>query len=461
MIKSFFKNLNKIILEDTTNGSVENYLIDRSLIKSTNAGDYLILRPTSVEELTEIMKICYENNFKVFPRGGGTSVTGAATLNGNGIVISLEKMNSILDLNLVDRTVTVDSGVIAKDLELFLESSDYFFPVLPSSKSECFIGGCVATNAGSPASARYGSIRQYVVNLEVVLPTGDVIWTGANVSKNSSGFDLTQLFIGSEGSIGIITKVVLKLLPRKRMKVVMLATFKDIFGCISVVESFGRMGFTPISVEVIFDRAFEIAVSNTLGTSVDFAGATSCLLIEIDGECQNKIDLEVLKINAILEDNLSINVYIAQTASEINNFIKFRSSVVLYLNSNNIKYRDIDICVPRSMLKDYIYKIRELCKQYQFDSVCFGHLMDGNLHIMIVEEQQNINNDVNLASEGILAIYQTGLKLGGVISGEHGIGILQRDIFNEGVDKKKLRILKEIKKVFDEKGIMNPGKLLK
>lgn len=411
-----------------------------------------VLKPATAGQISEILKVCRRYHLPVVARGGGTGVTGGALPARGGVILSMERMNRILDVNPLNRQAVVEAGVVVEHLQEALLQHGLFLPPVPGSAAACFIGGCIAMSAGGPKSAKYGTIREYIVNLEVVLPDGGIIWTGSNVTKSASGFNLTQLFVGSEGTLGVITRAVIKAIPHPEHEYLLLAPFSDVAGCITCVNHMVSSGLTPASVEFLGDYAFEIATREE-GRTLLPANATACLLIEFDGHDMLSVEREVEAVNAVLERHCCGEILIADSSARKERIRKLRRSVVNFLNSNNLAYRDIDICVARSMQGAYLEKVREICTGYGMQHVCFGHVMDGNLHVMILLDR-NKNEE-----KGIAEIYDAGMLLGGTISGEHGIGLLQKDLFSKHAEKQNIALMKGIKKLFDPGNILNPGKI--
>jgi glycolate oxidase len=419
----------------------------------------ILVKPASAEQISEILKVCNKHGIPILPRGGGSGVTGGAVPCKGGIVLSLERLNAILSISDTDGYVIAESGVITDDLCNAVAAHGLYFPVAPTSSAYSFIGGNVAENAGSVRSCKYGTTADYVLNMEVVLPSGTIIWTGANVMKNSSGFNLTQLFTGSEGVLGIITKVVYKLLPAPVGEVVLLTAFGTLEEACEAVIAIKRSGLQPSVVELICRNALDLTTAVIPGLPVVHDRVAAQLLIELQALAHDHLTQLQEQLAVLLEKYTSEPILAGESASEKEHLRKLRSSIGSAMSANGGKYRDIDMSVPLSHLYAYIREVESICRQYDVQLVCFGHAMDGNLHTMLLLPPQMPDEQEKKFNKAVSEIYRYGVSKGGVISGEHGIGLLQKEFMRLQFPEAHLSLMKGIKTMFDPNGILNPGKI--
>jgi glycolate oxidase len=333
-----------------------------------------------------------------------------------------------------------------------------FYPVDPASKGSCFIGGNVAHGSGGPRVVKYGTIREYILNLEVVLPSGDIIWTGSNTLKYASGYNLTQLMIGAEGTLGIVTKIVTKLIPHPTEDVLMLASFVSNEDACAAVSAIFRAGVIPSAVEFMERKCFEW-VKEYSGVAFDLKENDGAfLLIEVDGTDKQVILSECEKINGVLENFNCHDVLFADSAAHKASLWKIRRTI-----GESVKlhatYKKEDMVVPRAELPALVKGIKEIGARYGFDSVCFGHAGDGNLHLNIVKGKMSDADWDNKLNDGIHEIFELTVSLGGTISGEHGIGLVQKEFMPIKYTNVHYELWRGIKQVFDKNNILNPGKI--
>lgn len=413
-----------------------------------------VVQPKNTQEVSEIITLCNETKTKITVRGGGTGVSGGALSYYQGIILSLERLNKIIEINKVDRIAIVESGVITQDLREAVLNEGLNFPQNISSASSCFIGGNVAVASGSPKSLKYGTTKNYVVNLEVVLPDGSIIWTGKNVSKNATGYNLTQLFSGSEGTLGIITKVVLKLVPPMK-ELVFMAPFTDINNLFKCVKHFFEKGYSASSIEFIDAVGFKLAsqfLENTFHTTSDVQGV---LWIELEGEYPEKLMEKAIEIGEFVNQYTKEEVHIADTPTEVKKLWEMRSKVGEAV-INHTYFRDVDIVVPRSKVDQMYEAIVIIANKYNFDYTVFGHIGDGNFHVNIFQKkQQTIEEWESNIAIWVREIFLKALELGGTISGEHGVGKTNLPYIEEAIPTNQLKIMNDIKKLFDVNQIIN------
>lgn len=421
----------------------------------------ILVKPASAAEIAGVLMACNEYGMPVTPRGGGSGVTGGALPCNGGVVLSTERLNKIIEINATDAFVIAESGVVTGDLCRAVEEQGMYFPVVPGSSSYCFIGGNVAENAGSPHSARYGTTARYVMNLEVVLPTGEVIWTASNVLKNSTGLNLTQLITGSEGVLGVITKVVYRLLPRPAHTITLSAAFHSLAQACNTVVAIRRSGLLPACVELMCRNAVQLATAYATGLPPANESIEAWLLVELHEDSSLKMEDSLQTMVQLLQQHTQDEVLVAQTHLEREQAWKLRKLVGdALIADTTMFYRDIDMSVPLSALFDFITHAEQACAEAGVRLICFGHAFDGNMHMMLLAEK-NANAEKKAAFEkAVCAIYHYGVAVGGAISGEHGIGLLQQQFIPLQFSAPHLALMRGIKKLFDPNGILNPGKVL-
>lgn len=418
-----------------------------------------VIKPRSAAEISAIMKICNEHKIPVTPRGAGTGLSGGALPHLGGVLLSMERMNSILEIDERNLQVTTEPGVITEVLQNAVKEKGLFYPPDPSSRGSCFIGGNIAENSGGPKAVKYGVVKDYVLNLEVVLPTGEIIWTGANVLKNSTGYNLTQLIVGSEGTLGIVTKIVLKLLPFPKYDLLMLVPFNSLEKAGEAVSAIFRAGFTPSAMELVEINALKIVsrfVDSTVVPVTDEMEAH--LIIEVDGNHPETLMSEMEAISELLLQFDCGDVFFADDAQQKAELWKLRRRVAEAVKIDGYTIEE-DTVVPRAELPALIRGVKALGKEYNFEVVCYGHAGDGNLHIRIKKPGSiySLNNPDVIPA--LKALFELVKKLGGTISGEHGIGLIQKEYMDIVFDKANLQLMKGIKKVFDPNNILNSGKI--
>lgn len=419
----------------------------------------VVLKPANAEEISAILKICNQNKIHVTPRGAGTGLSGGALPHLGGVLLSIERLNKIIDIDERNLQVITEPGVITEVLQDAVKAKGLFYPPDPSSRGSCMIGGNIAENSGGPKAVKYGVVKDYVLNLEVVLPTGEIIWTGANVLKNATGYNLTQLVVGSEGTLGIVTKAVLKLIPLPKHDLLMLVPFKNSENACAAVSAIFMAGYTPSAMEFMERDALEWVmrfVDNSIVPIEDDIQAH--LLIEVDGNDMDVLMKEVEGISEIVMQFDSGEILFADDAQQKAELWKLRRRVGEAVKSHSI-YKEEDTVVPRAELPVLLKGIKEIGKKYGFHSVCYGHAGDGNLHVNIIKGDLSDEQWNGSLKTGIVEIFELVKQLGGTISGEHGIGLVQKEYLHIVFDEIQMRLMKQIKKIFDPNNILNAGKI--
>ncbi len=420
----------------------------------------VVVKPGTTEEVAAILKLANKELISVTPRGAGTGLSGGALPIFGGIILSMERFNKIIQVDERNLQATVEPGVINEVFQNAVNEKGLFYPPDPASKGSCFLGGNVAESSGGPKCVKYGTTKDYILNLEVVLPTGEIIYTGANTLKNSTGYNLTQLMVGSEGTLGIVTKIIVRLLPHPKYNLLMLIPFRNLDQACEAVSQTFRAGFTPSAMELMERDALlwvsRFVQSNVIKIEDDIQAH---LLIEVDGNDMDALMKEMEAIGELMSNYNIADILFADAEAQKQELWKLRRRINEAVKSNAIS-KEQDTVVPRAELPALVKGIKKIGGRYNFKSVCYGHAGDGNLHIRIIKgELTDEQWEGSYIKEAIAEIFTLCKQLGGTISGEHGIGLIQQEYMNIVFSEKALSIQREIKKVFDPNNILNPGKM--
>ena len=416
----------------------------------------LIAWPKNTDEIVRIVKWATNKGLKIVPRGAGTGMAGGAIpINSRSIIVSLEKMREILEVNTKNFTTTLQTGVINGELQKELTIYELFYPPDPASLDYCTIGGNVATNAGGPRAIKYGVTRNYVLELETVLSTGEVFTLGGKTFKRVTGYEIKELFIGSEGTLGIISRVTLRVLPQPEEVITLLVSFDSIESAGDAVPKIIGSGIIPRTLEFLDSSCLQLVETNyELGLP---SASEALLLVELDGEVTSlkrqgeKIVDIVRKFNG--ETQVATDYYSRE------NLWKARRSISpCILKMKDKEKINIDIAVPIDNLSTILKKLNKLSIESKIPIICFGHAGDGNIHVNILVSK-GIEEEKKQGFEIVKKIFELTVSMGGVISGEHGIGITKKPYIDIQLDRKHIELMQAIKRVFDPKGIMNPGKI--
>jgi glycolate oxidase len=383
--------------------------------------------------------------------GGALPVMG-------GLVIAMERFNKILTIDEQNFQAIVEPGVINEAFQLAVSEKGLFYPPDPASKGSCYLGGNLAHSSGGPRALKYGTTRDYVLNMEIVLADGSIIQTGANTLKYSTGYNLTHLMIGSEGTLAIITKIWLKLISYPTQNLLMLASFESAQAACEAVAGIFKAGGNPSVCEFVEPAGFELA-AQLLNISFNIQpNIGAYLLIEVDGNDMDMLFNECEQINQTLEQFGVKEVLFAQTADEKNYFWRLRRSIGEATKFNNV-YKEEDTVVPRATLPTLFNEVKAIGKKYGFRSICYGHAGDGNLHVNILKDQLSDDFWNHELDKAIVEIFECCKRLGGTISGEHGIGYVQKKFMPIVMPQLQLDLMQKIKLAFDPNCILNPGKI--
>ena len=420
----------------------------------------VVLKPINTAEVSAILKYCNTQCIPVTPIGGRTGLSGGALCVYGGVGLSMEKMNHLVEIDELNLQVTVQPAVITQVLQETVAAKGLYYPPDPSSRGSCSIGGNLAENAGGPRAVKYGVTKDFVLNLEVVMANGDVIKTGANTLKNSTGYNLTQLMVGSEGTLGVITQAVLKLVPLPKHNLLMLVPFYEAAKACEAVSAIFRAGIIPSALEFMERDAIDWVLRFVDDVYVPVEPSIQAhLLIEVDGNHVDALMADCEVISNVVQEYGCGEILFADDEAQKNQLWKLRRKVAEAVKSNSV-YKEEDTVVPRYQLPVLLKGVKEIGARFGFQSVCYGHAGDGNLHINIIRgelTETQWNDELPIA---IREIFKLCVQLGGTLSGEHGIGLVQRDYMDIAFGTAELSLMKQIKGVMDPHQILNPGKII-
>ena len=457
ILDEFFRLLGKeSVLTDKE--SLFNYGHDET--ENLSYPPEVLVKPGSVEQVSKIMKLANQYNIPVTPIGAMTGLSGGSLSIHGGIGISMERFNNILKIDEDNLQVHVQPGVITQVLQDEVAKKGLYYAPDPASRGSCFIGGNIAENSGGPRAVKYGVTKDFVLNLEVVLPNGEIINTGANTLKNSTGYNITQLMVGSEGTLGIVTKAILKLIPLPKFNKLILVPFSSAVDACSSVASIFKAGVIPSALEFMDRKAVDFTIKYIEEAHLEMSENTEALLlIEVDGNQPDQLMDEIQKIIDVVEThNCDENILFAEDEAQKEQLWFIRRRIGEAVKVNSI-YKEEDTVVPRYKLPDLLSGVKEIGDKYGFESICYGHAGDGNLHVNIIKGELSDLQWKNELTKAIREIFTLTVSLGGTISGEHGIGWVQKNYMDIAFNEIELNLMRDIKKVFDPKNIMNPSKI--
>jgi len=415
----------------------------------------VVVHPGSTDEISRLMKLANRELIPVFPRGAGSGFTGGSLPTRGGIVMCTERMDRILLIDEENLVATVEPGVVTEQFQKAVEKLGLFYPPDPASLKFSTLGGNVAECAGGPRCIKYGVTKDFIIGLEVVTPTGDIITTGGPTMKGVVGYDLTKLMCGSEGTLGVITRIVIKLLPLPEAKKTMLVLFDSIDGAAQAVSSIIRSKIIPATLEFMDGRTLD-CVRQATDLEVP-EGARAVLIIEVDGD-REFLDKQAARIAEIIKPLGVVETRIATTPEESEALWQIRRSVSASLRKVNPDKYNEDICVPRSKVPEMIRKVDAIAEKYAIPIVNFGHAGDGNIHVNIMVNKK-VSGDTLKAEGAIRDVFKAALELGGTMSGEHGVGIAKAPYIPLEITPEAARYMKAIKQALDPNNILNPGKI--
>lgn len=417
----------------------------------------VVVLPENAEQVSAIMRYAWEQNIPVTPRGQGTGLVGAAIAIHKGIMLSTERMNRILELDEANLTLTVEPGVLLMEISKYVEAQDLFYPPDPGEKSAS-IGGNISTNAGGMRAVKYGVTRDYVRSLDVVLANGKSISVGGKIVKDSSGYGLKDLIIGSEGTLGIITKAVLKLLPLPGVAISLLVPFPDIETAISAVPVIIKSKAIPTAIEYM-ERNVILSAEDYLGKKFPDNSADAYLLLTFDGNNKAEVEKIYEQVAHVCLDAGALDVFISDTEERNESIWSARGAFLEAIKASTSEMDECDVVVPRNHVADFINYTKQIEKDLEVRIASFGHAGDGNLHVYVLKDELPDKVFKKKLNDAFDLLYAKGAELGGHVSGEHGIGYAKREYLERMVGETYINLLRGIKKVFDPKGILNPGKV--
>ncbi len=419
----------------------------------------MVVKPQNVQQVSAVARLCHEQKIPLTTRGAGTGLSGGALPVQGGVVLSTERLNKILHIDERNLQATVEPGVINYVFQEEVKKLGLFYPPDPASWGSCSLGGNIAHSSGGPKAVKYGTTRDYVLNLEVVLANGEIIWTGANTLKYSTGYNLTHLMIGSEGTLGIVTKIVFRLIPLPKQDLLMLIPFRSAEDACKAVGEVFREGIIPSAMEFMERDAIDWSIKYSGEVNFEIKPEwQALLLVEVDGNNSDVLMADCELIGHVMQRNNSDEILFADSAEQKNALWKIRRKVGEAVKSNSV-YKEEDTVVPRAELPVLLKGVKKIGARYGFKSVCYGHAGDGNLHVNIIKGDLSDEAWEKDLPKGITEIFELCKQLGGTISGEHGIGLVQKSYMPIVFGKAHLELMKEIKKVFDPHSILNPGKI--
>ena len=409
----------------------------------------------TAEQVSEILKLANRERIPVIPRGAGTGLTGSAVPIEGGIVLDLNHMNKILKLRIEDRLVIVQPGVVYEDLERALAPHGFFFPPDPASGKAATLGGNVATNAGGLKGAKYGTTRDYVLGLEVVLPDGRIMRTGSKTMKSVSGYDLTRLFVGSEGTLGVVTEITLKINPKPPATSTALATFDNLEDAGRTISETMHSGILPSVLEIL-GRHTILAINQN--TDLNLPEVDAMILVETDGYTREETDHQMQKVIEVFKRNNSKEIKLAKTEEEAIELWAARKSAYAVLARVKTHFVLEDVTVPMSRIADLLNGIEAIAEKHQIQIATFGHAGDGNLHPQILYDGYD-PDQVKRMEAASAELFQLSIDLDGTLTGEHGIGLSKAPYMSMEHDPVAMDMMRSIKKTFDPNNILNPGKM--
>jgi glycolate oxidase len=418
----------------------------------------VVVKPANVGEVAEVMRIANEKSVPITPRGAGTGLSGGALPVFGGILMSMERMDRILEIDGDNLMVTTEPAVITGRLQEAVEEEGFFYPPDPASLDSCSIGGNVAEGAGGPRAVKYGVTGDYVRGLEVVLPTGEIITCGGKLVKNVTGYDLNGLLVGSEGTLAIVTKIVLQVLPLPQRKVDLLIPFHSLEAAAQTVSEIIRSRIIPTAIEFMEREAIQ-HTEQYLNKEVPFHDAEAQLLIEIDGHKDSELEHEYETIGEIFLKNGAYDVFVADSSPAQRRLWEVRRSILEALKVVSPILCGEDVVVPRMAIPPLITEVKRITKRHGFEAVCFGHVGDGNVHIEILKGDIDYGQWRQVLPAMIEEIFDVVLSLKGMITGEHGIGFTKKKYLPKALGKTQVELMRRLKRAFDPNTILNPGKI--
>jgi glycolate oxidase len=417
-----------------------------------------VVRVTSAAQVAAILRLAQRERLPVTPRGAGYGLSGGAVPVCGGIVLSTEKMNRILEIDKENLMVTVEPGVITGDLHRAVEAEGLFYPPDPASLDSCTIGGNVAEGAGGPRAVKYGVTKDYVCGLEAVLPSGEIVRLGGKRVKDVTGYNLIQLLVGSEGTLAVVTKIVLRLLPLPRYRVDLLAPFDDLDAAAQAVSDIIERRIMPTTIEFM-EQDSVLAVERLLDRELPFREATAQLLIQVDGNYQEALEADYQAVAETCLDNGALDVLVARDSHTRDRLWEARRLIIEALKRESPINHMEDVVVPRAQIPALLNGIQDVAAGLGVRIVSFGHAGDGNVHVNVLKDELSEDRWQKVAPQASERLYRLAISLGGTITGEHGVGVSRRRYLPLALDEAQIAIMRGIRQVFDPNHVLNPGKI--
>lgn len=417
----------------------------------------VVALPRSAEEVARLLAFCNDRRIPVTPRGAGTGLSGGALPVRGGVVLSLERMNRIIEIDAENLFAVVEPGVVTQALQEAVEREGLFYPPDPASRGSCMIGGNIAHNAGGPRALKYGVTKDYVYGLEAVLPSGETIRAGGKLLKNVAGYNLTQLLVGSEGTLAVVTRATLKLIPLPKHRRTLLAPFPDVAAAARTVAKIFQRGVTPCALEFM-ERAAVAAAEEKKGTTLPGGDAPALLLIELDGMHEAPLDADAESVSAVCLEEGAADLLAAETRQQRESVWDLRRAIGEAVKRIS-PYRELDCVVPRAALPALMDAIGETMRAHGLSAISYGHAGDGNIHVNVLKRSAPDDTWRRALPAACRALFARVAALGGTITGEHGVGYVQRDYLSVVLSEREIALLKRLKRQFDPNGILNPGKI--
>ena len=417
----------------------------------------LLIEAVSTEQVAAVLRYANERRLPVTPRGQGTGLVGAAVALHGGIMLSTARMNRILELDEDNLTLTVEPGVLLMEIAKFVEERDFFYPPDPGEKSAS-IGGNISTNAGGMRAVKYGVTRDYVRGLEVVLANGDIIEVGGKIVKNSSGYSIKDLIIGSEGTLGFVTKALLKLLPLPKKAISLLIPFADLATAIETVPVIIRSKYIPTAIEYM-EQPVILCAEQYLGKKFPDHSSDAYLLLTFDGNSREEVEAIYEKVAEICLQAGARDVLISDTDERQTSIWSARGAFLEAIKASTTEMEECDVVVPRNHVADFVKYTKEVEQKVGVRLSGFGHAGDGNLHVYVLRDDLDSETYARKLSEAFDLLYAKANELGGQVSGEHGIGFAKKEFLAESLGEVSMNLMRNIKYAFDPNGILNPGKV--
>lgn len=455
LAKSIIQELQEVVGEGRCLTAPEDLLVYSHDVFAERKPDIVVL-PQTAEEVSKVLKIANREGIPVTPRGSATGLSGMCVPERGGIVMAMSKMNRILEISPEDRLAVVEPGVITNDLQVAVEEQGLFYPPDPASQTICQIGGNVATNAGGPRCVKYGVTRDYLLGLEAVLPSGEIIKTGGRPIKNVTGYDVTRLLCGSEGTLAVITKIIVKLIAKPEARRTLLVAFHSIDDASTTVSRIMAAGIVPRALELM-DQRYIANCENLyrLGLPTD---AAAMLIIEVDGFLET-VDRQARIVKEFCKKQGAFDIKLAQSEEEADRMWMARKlgSVALYRLSKTMVTEDAT--VPISKIPEMVRRLKEIEKKYNITIYLLAHAGDGNMHPLLTYDPGN-KEEAERVDNLVREIFEASISLGGTLTGEHGIGLAKKAFIPLEVSPAEVQVWRNIKYSFDPQGILNPGKFV-